>query len=271
MRPPGTFIVPTLLPTSLFANQTLAFAVQADWEKAARIQREGPTRVPLPIEEWQWMPALYHVQNYFGSMKGQTFVNHRAHFGVDPGPWATDFEATMTQEPVCLGFWSCHEPMQHRGLCIPFLSQGGGRYWSPSEEAQVMAMVRAFMLSTHLGKVGHNLAGYDTGVPPFNWRALIKVAWNIDVAGIVGDTMAAHHVTFAELRHCLAFLASMVTDLSAFKLDVWEDDDSDEDVKAKPEWTRIMERPDKKTRVYNLRDCFSTAVGWNVLAAEMAA
>ena len=134
-----------------------------------------------------------------------------------------------------------------------------------------MLLVGDFMRNAHLGKVGHNLAGYDTGVPPFNWRALIKVAWNIDVAGIVGDSMAAHHVTFAELRHSLAFLASMVTDLGPFKLEVWADDDSDEDVKAKPEWTRILERPDEKTRIYNLRDCFSTAVGWNVLVAEMAA
>jgi hypothetical protein len=258
MRPPGTYIVPTLLPTALFANQAMAFAVQADWQKAARIQLEGPTRVPLPAERWQWEPDVGRVWSYFQEM------NH------EPGPWAIDFEATMNQEPVCLGFWSCHEPMKHRGLCIPFLNQGGSRYWSATDEIVVMGMIREFMLNAHLGKVGHNLAGYDTGIPPFNTRALIKVAWDINVAGIVADTMAMHHVAFAELRHALAFLASMVTDLGPFKLDVWEDDDSDEDVKAKPEWTRILERPDGKTRVYNLKDCFATAVAYNVLSAELA-
>jgi hypothetical protein len=160
--------------------------------------------------------------------------------------------------------------MQHHGIVIPFLCQGGTRYWSPSDELSVMDMIRAFMLDPLLGKVGHNLAGYDTGIPPFNWRALIKTAWDIDVAGIVADTMAMSHVAFAELRHSLAFVGSMVTDQGTFKLDVWEDDDSDEESKAKPEWARILDRPDIKTRTYCGRDTFTCAVGYNVFAAELA-
>lgn len=258
MRPPGTFIVPTLLPTALFANQAMAFAVQADWAKAARIQLEGPTRVPLPVEEWQWRPLIRDVDRYL-----------TATLDYDPGPWAIDFEATMNQEPVCLGFWSCHEPMKHRGICIPFLNQGGSRYWSATDEIVVMGMIREFMLNAHLGKVGHNLAGYDTGIPPFNTRALMKIAWNLDIAGDLDDTMAMHHCAFSELRHKLALLASLVTDMGPFKLDVWKDDDGDEETQAKPEWTRILDRPDEKTRVYCLGDCFATAVGRNVLLPEI--
>jgi DNA polymerase I-like protein with 3'-5' exonuclease and polymerase domains len=248
---------PTLLPGSLFANQALAFAVREDWAKAARIQQHGATRVPLPMLPWQIEPQVQHVRTYFMRMV------------TDPGPWVIDFEATLMGEPVCLSIWSAYKPMFHRGICIPFLNQGGSRYWSMEDEATVMGLVTWFFLDPYFKKWGHNLAGYDTGVPPFNWRALIKTAWNLDVAGVEGDTMAAHHVTFAELRHSLAFLASMVTDQRSYKLDVWKDDDGDEDVKAKPEWSRILDRPNEKTRTYCNEDTFSTAVGHNVLVAEM--
>jgi len=245
----------------------MGFVVQSDWMKAGRIQREGPTRVPLAIEEWQWRPSLNDVETYFSRMGSIR----------DAGPWAIDFEATMNQEPVCLGLWSCDDPLTHRGLCIPFLNQGGSRYWAPEDEARVMQLVRGFLSNPHLGKVGHNLAGYDTGVSVsdgaklihFNWRGLAKIAWNIDTLGIVGDTMAAHHVLFAELRHNLAFLGSMVCDLGPFKLDVWKDD-GDEEATAKADWTTILERPDAKTRIYNLRDCFVTALAWLQLVLEMA-
>lgn len=276
MRPPGTYVVPTLLPINVAIDSRMGFVVQSDWAKAGRVQCEGPTRVPLPIQEWQWRPSLDDVEAFFAAM---TWL------GCDPiladnaqlGPWAIDFEATMNQEPVCLGLWSCHEPMRRRGLCIPFLSQGGGRYWAPEDEARVMQLIRAFLTNQHLGKVGHNLAGYDTGcsvsdgtkLVHFNWRGLAKIAWDIDVLGIVGDTMAAHHVLFAELRHNLAFLGSMVSDLGPFKLDVWKDD-GDEESTAKADWTTILERPDAKTRIYNLRDCFVTALAWIQLCMEMA-
>lgn len=254
---PGIFHLPTIHPAKLFRNQTLQFACVEDWKKAARVQQEGPTRVPPPFEEWQWMPTLQHVTEF---LSDTWFTN---------GPWAIDFEATLDRRVVCLGIWCCTRPTERRGICIPFLKQGGGSYWSCEEEVTVMKHVRAFFEEPIIEIVGQNIVGYDTGYPPFNGRSLIKQAWDIDVQGIVGDTLAAHHTCFPELRHSLAFQASIATDMPPFKIEVWEeDDDSDVD---ENDWARILDRPDKKLRTYNLCDAFSTAMIWNGLVKEMAA
>lgn len=187
----------------------------------------------------------------------------------NPGPHSIDFEATLHREVVCLGIWSCHEPTRHRGICIPFLSQGGARYWSPRDESAVLGMVRDFFVDPRRTKIGQNTVGYDTGYPPFNSRSLIKEAWGVDVAGIVGDCMVAHHVCFSELRHSLAFQASIGTDLSPYKEELW-DDEQDEDDDTEADWTRILDRPDERVRKYNLKDAFAQAVLWNGLVMEMS-
>lgn len=260
MRPPGTYILPMLHPASFFKNQVMAFAGIEDWKKAVRVQREGPTLVHPVIEEWQWRPSVTDVRAYFWDMGGPEVP--------DPGPWSIDFEATLAREVVCLGIWSCHEPTRHRGICIPFLSQGGVRYWSASDESAVLGMVRDFFVDPRRAKIGQNTVGYDTGYPPFNSRALLKTAWGIDVGGLVGDTMVAHHVCFSELKHSLAFQASIATDLGPYKEELW-DAEADEEEDDEADWTRILERPDEKVRKYNLKDAFAQAVCWNGLVMEM--
>lgn len=274
MRPNGTFLLPIHDPKSVFTNQTYAFAMHEDWRKVARIQREGPTRIIPPFERWQTHPTLADVQRFFRSM---WVADGTAPEGADTGPWSVDFEATLDGQPVCVGFWSCNNPTLRRGLCVPVLRQGGGNYWTSEEWANVNGILRAFFTNPNLGKIGHNLTGYDCGyIDPgsgekWNARSLIKTAWDIDVLGVVGDTMAAHHTCFPELKTSLAFVASMTTDMNPFKLEVWEDDDEDDTPdKGKPEWVRILERPDEKTREYNLCDNFAQAVSWNVLVEEMA-
>lgn len=259
-RPPGTFILPMLHPASFFRNQTMQFTAVSDWEKAVRIQKEGPTIVHPPFEDWQWRPTLGNVIAYFAHMGG-----------ADPGPWSIDFEATVSRDVVCLGLWSCNNPMQRRGLCIPFLSQGGVPYWNPSDHRQVLELVQTFFTDRLRGKIGQNTVGYDTGYPPFNAGALIKTAWGVDVAGIVGDTMVAHHLCFSELRHGLSFLSSVATDLGPYKEELWDGDTLDEEDDAEDDWTRILDRPDEKVRKYNLKDAFAQAVVWNGLEKEMGA
>lgn len=256
-RPPGTFILPVLHAASFFRDQTLQFTGVKDWEKAVRIQKEGPTIVHPPIETWQWAPSLRDVLDYFDRM------------ARDPGPWSFDFEATLKRDVVCLGIWSCHAPTTHMGICIPFLSQGGVRYWSHSDESVVRDRVRSFFVDPMCLKVGQNTVGYDTGYPPFNARSLIKTAWDIDVQGIVGDTMVAHHLCFSELKHGLAFQASLATDLSPYKDELWTTDQTEEDDEP-DDFSRIMDLPDERVRKYNLKDAFAQAVCWNGLEAEMA-
>lgn len=263
-RPNGTFILPMLHPASFFRNQTYSFAGVEDWKKAVRIQREGPTIIHPPIEEWQWRPTLDDVETYFVTM-GQS---HYLLNGGGLGPWSIDFEATVAREVVCLGIWSCNDPTRHRGICIPFLSQYGRRYWSPSDEVRVMELVRRFFTDPRIGKIGHNAAGYDLGVPPFNGRSLIKQAWGIDVQGFVADTMIMHHVAFSELRHSLSFCSSIGTDLGPYKEELWDAEQDEEDDDEK-DWTRILDRSDQKVRVYNLKDAFAQAVVYNQLALEL--
>jgi len=267
-RPAGTYILPMMHPASFFKNQTMQFTASLDWKRAVRIQKEGPTNVHQPIEEWQWRPTYDDVATYIGRMGTDRSVLDSPN--PDPGPWSIDFEATLNRDVVCLGIWSCHQPTLHRGICIPFLSQGGVRYWSAGDELRVMDLIRGFFTSSVLGKIGQNTVGYDTGYPPFNARALIKTAWGIDVAGIIGDTMVAHHTCFSELRHGLGFLTSIATDMGPYKEELW-DDDQDEDDDDEKDWTRILERPDERVRKYNLKDAFGQAVVWNGLEMEMGA
>lgn len=267
MRPNGTFFIPMHHPRGLFASQTYAFAMVSDWEKAVRIQKEGPTRIGPHFEEWQWRPALADVKWWF----------HRTIDGSDPGPWSVDFEGTVNGEPVCLALWSAYNPDRNRGICVPILCQGGGDYWTPEEWAEVLAILTDFFTDPRRGKFGHNLVGYDTGLcepgAAENWnkRGLLKKAWGIDIQGVVVDTMAAHHLCYSELRMNLAFCASLVTDLPPFKLEVWEGgDDADDDAKAKPDWVYILERPDIKTRCYCLSDNIAQAFLHNHLVEVMA-
>lgn len=281
-RPPGTFIAPHLHPASLFRNATMTFACIEDWKKSARIQKEGRTIVPPPLETWQWLPKLYDVERYFGEMGDS-----------DPGPWANDFEATLDYRGVCNGFWSCDQPLseKRRGICIPDLKQGGERYWTTQEWDKVFKLWADFYSNPKLGKVGQNYVGYDVGYKPFHTHSLLWTCYKLTCVGIVGDTLAAHHVLYAELKHSLGFQASTATDMSPFKqevhqaykeelnaeelaalggsLDPADVDDFDED-RGADFYARILDRPDKQTRVYNLDDCFSTAVIWPKLEREMA-
>jgi len=259
-RPPGTFILPMCHPAKFFRSQTNQFTAELDWEKAIRIQKEGPTIVHPPFEDWQWRPTVDHVESYFSSMGTDS----------DCGPWSIDFEATVDRRIVCLGLWSCHNPLRHRGLCIPFLSQGGVSYWNPQDEQYVMGLVRSFFTDPSIGKIGHNAAGYDLGVTPFNKHSLIKQAWGIDVQGFIADTMVMHHTAFCELRHSLAFCSSISTDLGPYKEELWEEDGQDEEEDDELDWTRILDRSTERVTKYCLKDVFVQTIVYNGLVMELS-
>lgn len=259
-RPPGLFIVPTIHPARFFRDATLAFAAVQDWKKAVRVQREGVTRVHRPIEPWQWHPSLTEVRGFFTTR-----------LVLDGGPYSVDFEATVEGEPVCMAVWSCKDPRESYGICVPFLSQGGAKYWSPEEWPIVFNIVKLFLEAPHIPKVGQNVVGYDWGIPPWNTRSLVKRAWGIDVQGTLADTMVDHHACFPELRHALAFQASIATDLPPYKFEYHEtltetEDDDDED-----DWTRLLDKPDEATRVYCLKDAYATAECYSGLEVEKSA
>jgi hypothetical protein len=273
-RPGGLFVVPTIHPARFFRDATMAFAASEDWKKAVRVQAEGPTRVHLPIERWQWEPTLADARRCFRGIKDahtceEPYTHGAAHKTIcilsNYGPWSVDFEATVEGEPVCMAVWSCNNPRERRGFLIPFLKQGGARYWPHSEWPEVFTLVRDFLEDETIAKGGQNVVGYDFGFPPWNVRALVKRAWNIDVRGIVFDTMVSHHAWLPEVKHGLATQASITTDLPPYKSDLHEktgesavegDNEADD---AEDDWQRVLEKPDEELRVYCLRDAYATA------------
>lgn len=227
----------------------MRFAAMEDWKKAERIQREGCTLVPPPIMRWQWEPLYQNVRDWL-----------HAHTW-DGSVTAIDFEATVDGQPVCLGLWDALDPLHVPGICIPFLCQGGAQYWNHGDYFDVFQMVCAFLRDPRYLKTGQNLAGYDTGVPPFHKRSLVYRAWGIEIAGLEIDTFPLHHVCFSEVKHGLDTQASLVTDLSRYKQELHEhDDDEDEDDDAEDDWSKVLEKPDEELRVYCLKDCFSQAM-----------
>lgn len=258
MRLPGTYQLVVEHPAKFFRNSTMRFAAQEDWKKAARIQREGVTLVPPPIERWQWEPRITHVRRWF---------DENVLLGVSVT--AIDFEATVDYQPVCLGLWNALDPLRVPGLCIPYLCQGGAQYWTGEELREIQHDFVFPFLRGAYAKTGQNLVGYDTGFPPFNKRSLAKRAWGIDVDGIEIDTFPFHHICFSEVKHGLDTQASLVTDLSRYKQELHEhDDDEDEDDDNEDDWSRVLEKPDEELRTYCLKDCFSQAMARRSLILE---
>lgn len=260
-RPLGTFILPIINPAAFFRDQSLAFTGPADWAKAVRLQQEGRTYVPPMFPREACFPSFEHVVDYF-----TTNIFNSPH---PDSPFVFDFEATLDRQVVCVGLWPCYAPTTSMGICIPFLSQGGVRYWPRDEEQKVRELCRQFFENPLYLKVGQNATGYDTGYPPFTEHSLLKQAWGVDVAGLVGDTLAAHHMCYPELRHGLAFQSSIVTDLSPYKDELWDAEQEEEDDDA-ADWTRILDLPDERIRSYCLKDCFATALAWLQLEEEMS-
>ncbi len=263
-RPRGTYLMPTLHPAYLFRSPTYAFAAQEDWKKAVRLQREGQTIVPPPVQEWQWKPMWEQVLEFFTTAR-----NHELALSID-------FEATLDGKPVCMAAWPVYpNPYLGVGICVPFLSQGGGDYWpNKTQQSTVIGLVCEALAHPCIPKIGHNIVGYDFGYPPWNACGLVKRAWDCDVQGIIGDTMVAHHAAFAELKHSLSFCASIATDLGPYKTEVHQrksddpDEISEEDDSA-GDWARVLDIPDQQLRVYCLYDAWATQVVWRGLEREM--
>lgn len=257
MRDVGVpLLIPTVHPAAVLRDQTMQFALEEDLKKAVRVQREGATVVPPPIMDWQWKPTRDEVRAWLVSYD-------------DGYPISCDFEGTLDGKVVCLGLWPTNLPCEEHGICIPFLRQGGFDYWPIGEHQEVLSLVMSFLTDPARPKVGQNIVGYDFGYYPWNAQSLAKRAWGIDVRGILGDTMVAHHLCFPELRHGLAFQASISTDLPPYKLLYRENADKEEEKGAKA-YAGILNEPDEKTRTYCLNDAFATAVIWNELERMMA-
>lgn len=143
---------------------------------------------------------------------------------------------------ICVGLASANGTY----ICVPFLRQYGGAYWSPTEGAQAWEIVKLLLGDSLTPKVFHNgsfdkLVVESFGAPVIGWRA---------------DTMQAQHVVDSELPLGLGFCATRHLDVA-----YWKDD-----AKGAKRW---LDLPDEQLRVYNARDCLTTLRLKPILEAEV--
>ncbi len=232
----------------------MTLAVLSDLEKALRIQRDGgPTLIPAPYRAGVPMPD----DTIFPTVDGVLtwLAAHRDH------TLSLDLEATYHDKIMCMGLWSVEAALEDTGICIPFFKQGGPRYWgSALDDLRIKQAVFDMLTDATWHKIGQNIAGFD--VP------LMEKVWGVEVRGVIGDTMLAHWACMPELPHGLAFLSSIFTDLSPYKIEVHTNESDEKDDVDK--WEAVQDYDDRNLREYCLLDTFATALSWTALEGMMA-
>lgn len=214
-------IIPTYHPAFLgyMKKSVKTIAVyQADLKKAKRISDGG--RWVYPEKRYNLNPTFQEVLNFLEENRGKSVT--------------VDVEATslnpIQAQIVCLGIGVGYS----KGLCIPFMSQGGTRRWGTREEAKIKtALVHFFCTSTRT--TFHN-ACYD-------YRVLWNSKMYLPYAFIEHDTMILSHLLNPELPQNLGFCASIYADVPYHKGLMLN------------RKTRIVDIPDEDLREYNVDDC----------------
>lgn len=248
----ATWIVPTLHPAALVRDQTMTLAVLSDLEKARRIHADGgPTLIPAcyragqPMPHYAIFPTAQCVIDWLAAHKGHTL--------------SLDIESTYFDQIMCLGIWSVDTALEDEGICVPFFSRGGVKYWNTLDELRVKEAVFSMLADATWPKVGQNFVGFD--VP------MMRKVWGVETRGVIGDTMVAHWSVMPELLHGLAFLSSIFTDLSPYKVEVHSNETEKDDT---DKWQAVQDYDDRNLREYCLLDTFATALAWIALVRMMA-
>ena len=231
----------------------MQLAVISDLRKAVRIAREGKvTFIPRCVREngkpYDWM---------IWPTRGDFELWQLRNWGK---PLALDFETTYRGHILCLGMWPVENYLEDDGICIPFHSKGLVKYWKPEDELLVRAQCKNIIEQWPI--IGHNWAGFDAQRAKDNWDA--------ETGNLVLDTMVAHHLVMPELRHGLAFVSSLVTDLGPYKVEVHEGQQAAEEDDF-DKWQNVERYDDYDLRWYCLCDTFATAAAYTPLTDAMEA
>jgi len=116
----------------------------------------------------------------------------------------TSGEEPLNCKILCIGL-CCGERL---AICVPLLKQGGARYWSMSEELQVISWLAYLFRDAETLKVLQNGINFDS---------VVLTPFGMPISGPTHDTMAAHHVADGELPHGLAYLGSRYTEVPYYK------------------------------------------------------
>lgn len=240
------WLVPTWHPAAVLRDMRKQHAVVEDLKKGVRIFRDGgPTLIPRCMRNGGEMPQ-WMTHPTLADWKAWHRDHHRMRL-------ASDFEATLRRQMWCNSFWPVDTWLEDDGICFPFRVRGGAKYWSPSDYAEGIELLREVYEDPEWLISGQNFVGYD-------YQHVAKLGFTL--RGFDQDTLVSSHFVYAELPQSLAFQSSMRTDLPAYKLAVKEadkaedDDDEDDSVKG---IENVAEIDDRKLRIYCNLDAFATA------------
>lgn len=115
---------------------------------------------------------------------------------------------------TCIGFATSATD----AFSLPFVTAQGTRFWTPAEEAQIWAALRAVLCDPAVPKIAQN-ASYDCYILAYSYGLLVR--------GLRDDTMLKSRALFAELRTGLGTQTSIYTDHHYYKEERKGDDWSD--------------------------------------------
>jgi DNA polymerase I-like protein with 3'-5' exonuclease and polymerase domains/uracil-DNA glycosylase len=204
--------VPTLHPTSILCNwSTRPFTAHDLKQRVARRLRSG---FVTPQWDFNYEPTLADALSFIESLAGDI---------------AVDVE-TSRNRIVCvgLGVSATH------AMCIPFISENYGAYWSALDAQIVIAALQQKLSSPEVKIIGQNF-NYDASYFDDNFQFIPRVAF---------DTLIAQTVLFPGTPRGLGYLSSMYCDWHCY----WKDDARD--------WSNLKDF-DRLFR-YNCRDVCAT-------------
>lgn len=204
--------IPTLHPASVLRSwPTRSFVAHDLKARVARRLRDG---FVTPVWDFNWQPTLAEALDFIGALHGDV---------------AVDVETSRGQI-VCVGLGVSAT----RAMCIPFISEGYGAYWSALDAAVIVAALERKLLGGDVNVVGQNF-NYDASYFDANFNFIPRVGF---------DTLIAQSVLFPGTPRGLGFLSSMHCDWHCF----WKDDARD--------WANL--RDFEGLFRYNCRDVVAT-------------
>lgn len=207
-----TPFVPTLHPASILRNwPTRPFAAH-DFKQ--RVSRRLKTGFVTPDWDFNYEPTLADALSFIDALAGDV---------------AVDVE-TSRGRIVCVGLGVSAT----RAMCIPFISEGYGAYWSALDAQIIVAALKAKLLSPSINVVGQNF-NYDASYFDDNFDFIPRVAF---------DTLIAQSVLFPGTPRGLGYLSSMYCDWHCY----WKDDARD--------WSNLKDFD--RLFKYNCRDVCAT-------------
>lgn len=192
---PHRKVLPTVHPAFCLRYPRWFHVFHADVEKAGKWFRNEISWKP-PVVSWQ--PTPDQLERFIERLHAQG--------QIPVCDIETDGIESLTAKIRCVGIGTADEV-----YVVSVLGRDGHtRFYSPSDEARIIAIFKAELENPDRLTGGHNFGGYD--------KIVLKQQWGIECRGIV-DSILLHRVVESELPHSLAYVVSMYTIAPAWKSD----------------------------------------------------